>query len=110
MLASDEYNWRALQRANAGQKFLAAHATLSNWPTRVLRPIRMGSTKECILAQLFGTFRTGADALGLSDTDTVDLGFRGTTSELRTMKDFGRYYAVLSASWETDRRTLSKLP
>jgi hypothetical protein len=66
----------------------------------------MGSTKDCMLAQLFGSFREGVEALGLDEIETVALGFRGTTAELRTMNDFTRYYATLTATWELERKIL----
>ena len=103
MLSTDGFMQRAVGRARAGRLYLTFVPGLAEWHTRIERPIKMGSTKDCILAQLFGGYREGVDALGLDDVETVELGFRGSTTELRSVAAFGQYYKILSASWELER-------
>lgn len=94
----------AVQRARDGIAYLDDLAEIPDWAERMEKPINMASTKACVLAQLFGRFRDGARALMLNEDVTVALGFRGTTAELRSMREFHRYYEVLSATWETERK------
>lgn len=104
MLSTDDTMWRAVGRARAGQLYMSHHPKLVQWPQRIVRPLKMGSTKDCMLAQLFGSFREGVEALGLDEIETVELGFRGTTAELRSMREFGQYYKILTSSWELERK------
>ncbi|MBP9757890.1 MAG: hypothetical protein KBD06_04780 [Candidatus Pacebacteria bacterium] len=110
MQALDDYLWLALERAKAGRMYLDAHPELADWAQRATKPIKMASTHDCLLAQLFGRFRDGAEALGLDEEATVALGFRGSTSELRSMAEFNKYYQVLTAAWETERKQRRGIP
>ena len=92
----------ATPRAEAGIRYL--DHLIPDWATRMEKPVNIASSKECALAQLFGRFRDGALHLDLDEIATVDLGFRGTNTELRTMKEFTAYYKVLSAVWERERK------
>ena len=104
MTDMEYYCARAVERAHAGITYLDTVAEIPDWAERLEKPVNMASTKACVLAQLFGRFRDGARALMLNDDVTVALGFRGTTAELQSMREFHRYYEVLSATWETERR------
>ena len=98
---------RAQDRAKTGAKFL--DKALPGWAEKITDTINMGGTHYCILAQLFGRYRSGLEQLVLGDTQSLRLGFRGCRHELRnSMSNFAHYYKALSAAWEQERG--SRLP
>ncbi|HEY4486117.1 MAG TPA: hypothetical protein VJB70_00075 [Candidatus Paceibacterota bacterium] len=75
--------------------------------------VRMAGTHECTLAQLFGRYADGVKALGLTDEETLGLGFRCSVKELKEIKTFGGksyehgmpvegYYERLTLVWDRE--------
>ncbi len=75
-----DYVTETPKRAAAGALFL--DECMPGWAQLLKQPLGMASTRTCVLAQLFGRFRTGAERLKLSDSETLYLGFRACSSEL----------------------------
>jgi hypothetical protein len=63
-----------LLRAVAGAIFLDQYDI--GWAKRLTKPVRVANTRECLLAQLYGRFKTGLNELGLSMDDALAFGFR----------------------------------
>ena len=96
------YDTAAL-RAEAGALFLDQYRP--GWAQRLSKPISMASTHDCVLAQLFGRFRIGAESLHLNEMRTFELGFRGCKSELgNDLRAFALYYKALTAVWEHQKQ------
>lgn len=77
------------------------------WFTQITEEVRVASTKKCTLAQLYGTYRLGRLALGLTDQQSLEHGFRAESSEFNNdTKAVEAYYDHLSAvvNREIERR------
>jgi len=90
-------------RAAAGAAFLDIH--YPNWAKKISRPIRVQSTHECPLAQLHERYLKGAELYKLSETDTLELGFRADSREVgRNHNAFKEYYSQLNQAWEREKQ------
>lgn len=88
-------------RAEKGARFLDERNP--GWERKITRPIKVASTHECPLAQLYTRYRDGTKILNLSDNDALELGFRGDHREIGTTAHASRvYYSLLSSSWERE--------
>ncbi len=93
----------ARERARKGATFL--DEKVPGWAHKIEKQINISSTHECVLAQLFGRYKTGLKALGIDDEQALRLGFRGDRVELRnSMTAFAHYYKELSSAWEDERK------
>lgn len=50
------------------------------WWTKVTRDVNVRSTRNCVLAQIYGTYSTGLRILGMSCNNAVEYGFTCTDS------------------------------
>ncbi len=86
-------------RVTTGARFL--DLLDPGWAKRITRKIRVGSTHECVLAQLYGRYRIGFEKYKLSLHDALIYGFRADSQEVRGGHlSFDRYYFFLSEAWE----------
>ena len=96
-----DYDKVASDRAVAGAQYLDKY--VPGWVQLLQRPVSMASSRNCVLAQLFGRFRDGAQRLHLEESVTLQLGFRACSSELgHDMQKFSAYYKVLTKAWESE--------
>ncbi|MBI3572401.1 hypothetical protein HY091_02635 [Candidatus Kaiserbacteria bacterium] len=92
-------------RGMSGVHFL--DALDAAWPKKTKRPVRVASTHDCPLAQLYGRYRAGCEKLGLTNEQALEFGFRADAKELgNDVRAIGHYYAQLDAIFnrEIERR------
>lgn len=88
-------------RAAAGAEFLDLHDP--GWVKKITRKIRVASTHDCPLAQLYGRYKSGVDRYKLSEVNTLGYGFRADSRELgKNHGEFKRYYSLLNEAWEVE--------
>ncbi|KND50740.1 MAG: hypothetical protein ABA06_04620 [Parcubacteria bacterium C7867-001] len=86
------------QRVAAGAAFLDAHDP--QWRMRVTKKVKVASTHECVLAQLYGRYRAGMEKYGLSEDDSLNYGFRVDSREVGYEHEASRqYYFQLNECW-----------
>ena len=90
-------------RARAERGALLLDRRLPGWHIRVSEPLSMQSMRNCVLAKLYDSFKEGAAALELDETQTLLHGFRADrTDGLTDMSGFTHYYTLLTKCWREE--------
>lgn len=88
-------------RVAAGAEFFDRQ--FLGWVSKIEKPVRVANTRECPMAQLYGRYRLGLEACGLSDDQALAFGLRSDSRETGTSNAASRaYYSALDLAWERE--------
>lgn len=93
----------AMQPTNGATALVAAGAAfldvvMPDWVDRIaIERLRVPSLVDCVLGQLYGSFRAGMDTLSLCGASAVTLGFDGPVTA--TDAEWTEAAAALDAAW-----------
>ena len=92
----------ATHRASVGARFL--DHPVQDWIQRVKKPVDQGMEFECVLGQLFGSYRSGLERLHLTDDQALTMGFRACPIEHTwNIEALLRYLHELADAWHEEK-------